>query len=88
MDFRCDVYSLGLSVYELASGIHPYAPHPEEDAATVYRILKTKPKKLQELRTDLPAKFCQIVDRCMRKNIALRYGQIDLLKQELEGVAP
>lgn len=88
MDFRCDVYSLGLSVYELASGIHPYAPYPEQKSATVYRVMNVKPQKLEELRPDLPTQFCRIVDRCMKKNIALRYGQIDLLKQVLEGVAP
>jgi serine/threonine-protein kinase len=88
MDFRCDVYSLGLSVYELASGVHPYAPYPEQESATVYRIMNVKPDRLETLRPDLPPHFCQIVDRCMRKKIALRYGRIDLLKQEVEGVAP
>ena len=88
MDFRCDVYSLGLSLYELASGVHPYAPYPEQESATVYRVMNVKPDKLETLRLDLPPQFCRIVDRCMRKKIALRYGRIDLLKQELEGVAP
>ncbi len=88
MDFRCDVYSLGLSVYELASGVHPYAPYPEQESATVYRVMTVKPEKLETLRPDMPQQFCRIVDRCMRKKIALRYGRTDLLKQELEGVAP
>lgn len=88
MDFRCDLYSLGLSVYELASSVHPYAPYPEQESATVYRVMNVKPDSLETLRPDLPRQFCRMIDRCMRKNIALRYGQTSLLKQELEGVAP
>ncbi len=86
MDFRCDLYSSGLSVYELASGVHPFAPRPENESATVYRIMNQKPEPLEARRHDLPRSFCQIIDRCIKKNPALRYARIDLLRHELQEV--
>jgi serine/threonine-protein kinase len=88
MDFRCDLYSSGLSIYELASGFHPFAPRPENDYATVYRIMNEKPDPLAVRRPDLPLRFCRIIDRCIKKNPALRYSRIDLLRQELQEVQP
>lgn len=86
MDFRCDLYAAGLTIYVFASGTHPFAPQPELQYATIYRIMKTKPEPLFNLRPDLPENFCKIIDRCIRKKPALRYASIDLLKQELQGV--
>jgi serine/threonine-protein kinase len=84
MDFRCDLYSAGLSMYEVASGVHPFAPRPEESFATIYRIMKVKPISLEVLRPDLPVRFCGIVDRCFKKNPALRYSRLTLLKNDLK----
>jgi serine/threonine-protein kinase len=84
MDFRCDLYSSGLSIYELASGSHPFAPNTENDYATVYRIMNQRPDPLETRRPDLPRRFCQIIDRCIKKNLALRYARIDLLRHDLQ----
>lgn len=86
MDFRCDLYTAGLTVYVVASGIHPYAPQPESQYATAYRIMTQRPKPLTELRHDLPAKFCKIIDRCIRKRPALRYARPELVEAELQEV--
>jgi serine/threonine protein kinase len=86
MDFRCDLYSSALSIYELASGLHPFAPKPENDYATIYRIMKERPEPLENHRRDLPLQFCRIIDRCIKKNPALRYARTDLLRYDLQEV--
>jgi len=86
MDFRCDLYAAGLTVYVVASGNHPFAPKPEHDYATAYRIMVQLPRPLAELRPDLPVKFCTIVDRCIRKKPALRYARPELVEYELQEV--
>jgi len=86
MDFRCDLYAAGLTVYVVASGCHPFAPCPEHDYATVYRIMNQHPRSLAELRPDLPIGFCAIIDRCMRKKPALRYSRLNLVEQALREV--
>lgn len=86
MDFRSDLYAAALTVYVLASGYHPFAPKPESPVATAWRIMNTKPQSLLQRRTDLPTKFCAIIDRCIRKRPALRYSRLDLLEDELRKV--
>jgi len=84
IDFRSDVYSIGVSLFEYASGKHPLVRQPEDDFTTVYRIITQRPDKLEQHRPDLPRTFCNLVDRCMRKTPALRYSDLDSLIRELE----
>ena len=86
MDFRCDLYAAALTVYVVASGEHPFAPKPEHEYATAYRIVTQSSAPLVELRPDLPPAFCAIIDRCIRKKPALRYSQIEQVEQELNQV--
>jgi len=83
MDFRCDLYAAGLTIYVLASGIHPFARRQEHEYSTALRIVLDRPTPLREIRTDLPPAFCSIIDRCIRKKPALRYSRIELVKNEL-----
>ena len=87
MDFRCDLYAAALTVYVVASGVHPFAPKTEEEYVTTYRIMFSRPRPLGELRPDLPPAFCSIIDRCIRKKPALRYSQLDLVEKELRELA-
>jgi len=86
MDFRCDLYAAGLTIYVVASGVHPFAPKPEDNYATIYRILKERPLALGLLRSDLPPAFSAIIDRCIRKKPALRYARLDLIENALREV--
>jgi len=86
MDFRSDLYSAGLTVYVLAAQQHPFAPHPENPYATVYRIMNIQPEPLAKLRRDLPEAFCNIVDRCIKKRSALRYNNLDLVESDIRKV--
>lgn len=83
MDFRCDLYAAGLTVYVVASGAHPFAPRPESLYATAYRIMNSTPQPLASYRADLPKEFCAIIDRCIRKRPALRYARLELVEEAL-----
>jgi len=86
MDFRCDLYSAALTIYELATGMHPFSPKPEHDYATIYRIMNEKPEPLAAYRKDIPKAFCTVIDRCLKKNPALRYARISLVRDALKEV--
>lgn len=86
MDFRCDLYAAGLTIYVLAVGRHPFAPRPENEHFTAYRVLNELPEPMYSLRPDLPPAFCGIIDRCIRKKPALRYARLDLVEKELQEV--
>jgi len=87
LDIRSDIYSAGVTIFEYASGVHPLARPDESEYTTVYRILNQQPTKLETLRSDLPAEFCGIVDRCIKKLPALRHPNPRALLQELERLA-
>lgn len=86
MDFRSELYSAGLTIYVLAAKQHPFAPDPANAYATMYRIMNSRPKPLSELRRDLPADFCRIIDRCIRKRSALRYSSFDAIEADIRKV--
>jgi tRNA A-37 threonylcarbamoyl transferase component Bud32 len=71
-DPRTDVFGFGLLVYELASGLHPFAaPTPLALAA---RVLEGSFTPLEQVRPDLPATLSAVVDRSLRKNPADRFA--------------
>jgi len=86
LDIRSDIYSAGVTVFEYAAGKHPFHHRGERDYTTVYRILHQQPAKLAGLRGDLPAPFCQVVDRCFKRRPALRYPTPAAVLRELEAM--
>ncbi len=83
LDYRADLYTAGLVLYEFASGIQPFAKR-EDPYTTLYRIKTMKPDPLYTLRDDLPEKFCRLVDQLIKKRPAIRPANIDMLLDKLE----
>lgn len=86
LDYRADLYAIGLTLYEYASGVNPYAKRDEAQFTTLYRIKTQNPEPLLNLCPDLPVEFCILVDNLMKKLPALRPANIDMLITKLEGI--
>jgi serine/threonine-protein kinase len=86
LDYRSDLYSAGITLYEYAAGKHPLARRDEDLYTTLYRILRQRPAALASHRPDLPGTLCHIVDRCIRKQPALRYSDLGALLASLEAI--
>jgi len=71
VDHRSDLFSLGILLYEAATGRLPFAG--EAAGEIVYRILNDRPTPPSELRPDLPEKFETVVDRLLAKAVEGRY---------------
>jgi serine/threonine-protein kinase len=84
LDHRADLYTIGLTIYEFASGNNPYAHRSDPQFTTLYRIKTEKPQPLHELRTDLPVALCHLVDQLMKKVPALRPANIKSLIKRME----
>ncbi|MBK8810353.1 MAG: serine/threonine protein kinase [Acidobacteria bacterium] len=84
LDIRSDIYSAGVTIFEYAAGSHPLARTGENPYATLYRIVKMSPPRLQTLRPDLEDWFCEMVNRCIKKTPALRYRNPKAFCEELE----
>ncbi len=86
LDYRADLYTVGLTLYEYASGVNPYAKRDEAQFTTLYRIKTQNPEPLFSLCPDLPTEFCLLVDNLMKKLPALRPANIDMLIRKMEGI--
>jgi serine/threonine protein kinase len=84
IDFRCDLFSLAVTVYEYAAGFHPIHHGSMSDGETVYRLLKRNAVPLLNHRADLGTTFCSLIDRCIHKRPALRPNRITEIKRILE----
>jgi eukaryotic-like serine/threonine-protein kinase len=84
LDYRADLYTVALTLYEYASGDNPFAHRGDPQFTTLYRIKTQRPKPLRELRGDLPTEMCSTIDQLMRKLPALRPANLDQLIEEME----
>jgi eukaryotic-like serine/threonine-protein kinase len=65
LDHRTDLFSLGIMLYELATGERPF--RGDSPAALMSSILKDHLKPVGERRSDLPGDVCRLIDRCLEK---------------------
>jgi len=85
LDARCDLFSLGVVIYEMATGRLPFAgASPSE---TVTNILENQPTPLTKLSLDRPVQLEQIVERLTAKRAEDRYETAHLLLADLSGLS-
>src|SRR5262245_11109037 len=65
LDHRTDLFSLGVVLYELATGERPF--RGDSSPALMSSILKDHPKPIGEWRADVPGDVCRLIDRCLEK---------------------
>ncbi|HEY7329585.1 MAG TPA: protein kinase [Gemmataceae bacterium] len=71
VDCRTDIYSFGVTCYQMLAGHPPFQGDSPFEVALQH--VRNEPKSLAEIRPDLPAALCAIVLKMMAKNPAARY---------------
>ncbi len=87
LDFRSDLYTTGLTVYEFASGRHPIAQDMDDMVRTITRALHDLPPPLHSLRPDFSEPFCSLVDQLLRKKPMLRPGNLEQLQKRIRSLS-
>ncbi|SMP39519.1 Serine/threonine protein kinase [Neorhodopirellula lusitana] len=85
-----DVHGLGLVLYELLTGLTPFASNNEVD--TIQRVISQDPPSVRYLRPELSRDISAVCQRCLEKNPKRRYhdaGELyDDLQRILQGCPP
>ena len=81
-----DLFSLGIVLYEMAAGAHPF--RRDDPHAVVDSILYDEPRPLRERNPAASAALQRIVARLLRKHPADRYASADAVVADLERLRP
>jgi serine/threonine-protein kinase len=84
VDPRSDLYSFGVTSYEMLAGRPPF--EGETPLSVAVQHLRTEPPRLENLRPDLPDGLCRIVHRLLAKNPAERYQAAADIMRDLRGL--
>ncbi len=82
LDFRSDIYSLGIVMYEMLTGDVPFRGGSSIDISL--RHISDTPQPFSNIMRDVPLKIEKIVMKCIQKNPAFRYEGASELKKDLE----
>jgi len=81
VDHRSDLFSLGIVLYEMATGQRPFRGNTQ--LTTIAAILYDTPPPPSTLVSELPHRFNEIVSLCLTKEPFLRYRGVAELRKDL-----
>jgi tetratricopeptide (TPR) repeat protein len=80
VDYRTDIYSLGVTIFELATGRLPFT-----EGNIPYHHVHTQPPDARDVNPQVPPLIAQIVARCLLKDPAERYQSVRDILAEVRG---
>lgn len=86
LDYRSDIFSVGIVLYEMLSGRNPFKR--DSHAETIAAILSSEPVRLTDTAKDLPRSLAAIVERCLAKDRNERFQSAAELIVELDQARP
>src|SRR5262245_23220372 len=84
VDVRTDIFSLGVTLYEMITGRQPFAG--EKPGEMIAAILHDEPPPLAEYAPEAPPELQRLVGKALRKNREERYQVVKDLLLDLKGL--
>ena len=82
VDYRTDIFSLGIVLYEMSTGVRPFRGNSRIEISS--SILRDIPQRVTEVRADLPNGLESILERCLAKDADERYVSAREVREALE----
>ena len=84
VDETADVYSVGVIMYEMVTGIPPYSRG--DHMSVMYQHVQGKAKHCQEVNENLPDSYAEVIVKAMSVDKSKRYQSMDELTEALDGI--
>lgn len=84
VDETADIYSVGVIMYEMATGIPPYSRG--DHMSVMYQHVQGKAKAAQDVNPDIPDELAAIIGKAMSVDKSKRFQSMDELTDALDAV--
>src|SRR5271156_1606670 len=83
---QSDIFALGLILYELATGRHPFHRPDAAEFQSIRAIQFADPPSIREINPDLPIELESVILRCLEKQPSARFGSAAEVRDALKTI--